>query len=366
MDSQSKADQVGLLVDGKEHQIWTYYRLTSDLLTPADSWQVSLGLPDGAFPPGVRPGARVQVRVGTDTVMQGRIDDVTRAVARPARSLEMFGRDDAAVLIDCSAPIFVAKEVSLAEIIANVVRPLGISQVRVDADSLGGTTEKVTVEPGIKAWDLLAQAAEANGLWPWFEPDGTLVVGGPDYTTEPVATLIERRDGKGNNVLSLSHSDSIADRYSEVTVLAQAHGTGVGNGLHGIKASTQDTSLGVYRPLIVSDGDLQSHEMAQLRARKHLTDGRLYGLTLTAAVKGHRTSRGGLWTPGQRIHVKSESLGIDAIWFLMGREFVGGRGTQTLTVLTLKEDGVWVLDAYKKKRTGRKGKKLQAVVIDVS
>ncbi|MFC0146144.1 hypothetical protein [Pectobacterium cacticida] len=60
-------------------------------------------------------------------------------------------------------------------------------------------------------------------MWPWFAPDGTLVIGGPDYTKPPVASLIMRMDGKGNNVLSLADASSIDKSFSELTVLAQSH-----------------------------------------------------------------------------------------------------------------------------------------------
>lgn len=359
-------DVVSLLIGGKVHSTWGTYSIDSDLMTPADAWGVRLGLPEKAFPPEVKKGAAVEARVGADTVLRGRVDTVTRRVGRPQRVLEMSGRDNAAILVDCSAPIFVAKEVTLAEIVAKVVRPLGITRVRIDADSAGDTNEKINVDPGSTAWDVLKQAAEANGLWPWFEPDGTLVVGGPDYSTPPVATLIERFDGKGNNTLMLEHVSSINDQYSEVTVLAQGHGTAESNGQNAIRATVKDTEMAVYRPLIVTNGDMPDGDMARAFARKLLTDGRLAGEALSAVVKGHRTSDGVLWSPGQRVHVKSESLGINAIWFLMGRQFIGGRESETVTNLVLKEDGVWTLDAYQKRKKGRKGKKLQAVILDVS
>ena len=65
---------------------------------------------------------------------------------------------------------------------------------------------------------------------PWFEPDGTLVIGGPDYTKDPVATLVLNRDGRGNNVLDLSDRSSITGAFSELTMLAQGHGQGKKSG----------------------------------------------------------------------------------------------------------------------------------------
>ncbi|MFX8035950.1 hypothetical protein ABTK80_20075, partial [Acinetobacter baumannii] len=93
----------------------------------------------------------------------------------------------------CSAPVFTSQNLTLDQVVAKIVMPLGVTKIRIDADN-ALRREKVSVEPGDTAWDALAHAAEANGLWPWFEPDGTLVVGGPDYNAAPVATLVHELD----------------------------------------------------------------------------------------------------------------------------------------------------------------------------
>lgn len=358
---------VSLLIGGRVHSQWTRYEIDSDLLIPADAWRVDLGLPQGSLPPIVTEGAAVQVRIGRDTVLSGRIDDIEDAVDRGSHTLTLRGRDGAAVLTDCSAPVFSAKQVTLAEVVATVVRPLGISKIRIAADKTH-TAEKVNVEPGDTAWDTLLHAAEANGLWPWFEPDGTLVVGGPDYRQPPVASLILRRDGKGNNLLGLRRTRSMAERYSDITVLGQAHGTALEAGRHALKSTVRDAGVAVYRPRIVVDHDAENGDTARARARKLLSDSRLKGFTLVARVRGHRSSDGRLWQPGQRIHVASEPHGIDAVFFLMARQFQGGRGMGATTTLTLKEDGVWVLDAHPHKRKSRRGKNDSAGLeaVDVS
>lgn len=349
------SNEVSLLIGGKVHSRWSGYEIDSDLLIPADAWQVQLGLPQGVIPPLVAEGAAVEVRIGRDTVLTGHIDVVGHPISKSSHTLTLSGRDGAAVLVDCSAPIFTARQASLAEIVANVVKPLGISKIRIDAAS-SATREKVSVEPGDTAWDTLVAAAEANGLWPWFEPDGTLVIGGPDYSRPPVASLILRKNGKGNNVIELNPERSMAERYSHITVLGQAHGTAVEAGRHAIKATVRDPAVTVYRPRIVVDPDVENTAAAQARARKLLSDSRLKGLTLTAKVKGHRTSDGVLWQPGQRVHVISEPHEIDAVFFLMARKFQGGREQGKTTTLTLKEDGVWVLDAHPHKRAKKRAK----------
>ncbi|KGA31953.1 phage baseplate assembly protein [Pectobacterium odoriferum] len=383
---------VSVIINGKAHTDWSRYQIDSDFLIPADAWSVSLGLPDGKFPNDVVRGAPVTVKVGADTVMTGRIDSMQRSVARSGVTLALSGRDSAAILVDCAAPILTARQVGLEDVVAQIVRPLGITKIRIEAES-AIRSDKISAEPGERAWDMLLRACAGRGLWPWFAPDGTLVIGGPDYTKQPVASLIMRMDGKGNNVLSLSDASSIDKSFSELTVLAQSHAhssskkdlaiidvdddsssdsdielsTGTAEtGQHGMKTVVKDPTVNYYRPQVLVVGDADNQEQINYRARKALSDARLSGYSLTAVVHGHRTSDGVLWGPGQRIHVISEYHGIDAVFFLMGREFSGGRPGGTTTMLRLKEDGVWIPDAYpkKKKQRKRKGKK-DLQIVDV-
>lgn len=400
MPGQDKSDQdkVSLVIAGKIHSQWSRYQIDSDFLIPSDAWRVTLGLPDGVFPKAITRGVPVLVLVGDDVVMSGRVDTVQRRVSRQQVSLALTGRDGAAILVDCASPVFTSRMLSLEEVIAKVVRPLGIKNIRISAES-SLRSDKVSVEPGERAWDTLERAAATRGLWPWFEPDGTLVIGGPDYTKDPVATLILNRDGRGNNVLDLSDRSSINGTFSELTVLGQGHAQGKKsgkgpdivdvnafsasvvdddviasagspeNGFNALRSVVRDTTAPYYRPQIMVVGDADNQEQVDYRARKAMADARLSGYELTAIVKGHRMADGKLWAPGQRIRVRSEPHGIDDIYFLMGREFSGGRPDNTGTTLRLKEDGIWIPDAYPKKRKTRKSrakvnKKLEIVDVE--
>lgn len=395
-------DKVSVIVGGKVHSDWSGYGIDSDFLIPADAWSMRLGLPDGIFPEGVARGVPVQVRIGPDVVMTGRIDRVSRTVSRDQVSLSVTGRDGAAILVDCASPLLTSRQASLEEVIAQVVRPLGIKNIELHAES-SIRNDKITTEPGERAWDILLRACAGRGLWPWFRPDGTLVIGGPDYTAAPVATLVMRRSGEGNNLLSLTDESSMERSFSRLTVLAQGHAHSTNNkkelgiidvtspttfsvtedadtseteldtglaetGQHGLQFVVEDPTVTYYRPQVMVMHDADDLEQVRYRARKMMADARLEGYSLIARVQGHRTSDGVLWEPGQRIHVISEPHGIDAVYFLMGREFTGGRPGGAVTTLRLKEDGVWIPDAWPKKkkaRKGRKKKKQELGIVDV-
>lgn len=356
-------DQVEVRIGGLTQRTWTSYSIDSNLLVPADAWEVALAQSEISVPAGVTSGADVRVALARngaqETVLSGKLDDISHAVRRQGQELRLSGRDGAGILLDCSAPIVSMRTLGLADVVAKIVRPLGITRIRIDADS-PQMREKVNIEPCDTAWDALRRAAEANGLWPWFEPDGTLVVGGPRYDRAPVATLVLHADGKGNNVEALTETYSMAERYSEVTVLGQSFATGGGvtesEGKNNIRAAVKDDGVSVYRPRVVVDHEAVTAEIARARGRKVISDSRLKGYTLLAEVKGHRTDDGALWTPGQRVTVQSDPHGLNGVYFLMGRRFVGDRSGGQRTHLTLKEDGVWVLDAHPSTRKHRRGK----------
>lgn len=354
-------DRITVRVGGLEHRDWTSYSIDSDLLTPADAWRVALGIPATRIPASIKPWALVEVYLGADLILTGRLDDLGREVDKDTQRLSLSGRDGAAVLVDCSAPIFTRRQASLSEVVDLVARPLGVGKVRVEQE---GRKEKITVEPGQRAWDLLADACEANGVWAWFEPDGTLVVGGPNYGAAPVATLVMTVDGKGNNVKSLNVRENVTGRYSEVTVLGQTHGTEDEEGKHDIMHRETDPDVPGYRPLIIPAGECDNVEEAKRRAKKKLMDSRLEGFDMVATVRGHRVGgyqqgreSGEPWRPGMRVHVVSEPHGLDAVYFLMKRTFLGGRDRGRITELGFKEDGVWLPELADKATSSKKKNK---------
>lgn len=351
---------IRLSIGGLSHDTWDGWSIESDLLTPADAFELEIHTKQGTrLPTVVSEGAPCSLTLDGDRVLTGQIDEYEHDVSRRGISIRINGRDRAAPLVDCSAPFVSMKEASLDQIIDQVVKPLGAYQVEIRAEN-AKTRRRIQIEPGQTAWEALLQVAEANGLWPWVEPDGRLVIGGPDYTTPPVGVLILREDGVGNNVERLSVRRSIANRYSQITVLGQ-HGQYENDGLDTkrshMRSVIQDETLarrGIFRPKVVIDSSSENQDMATTRARKLLADSRLEGFEIRAIIKGHRSQSGKVWTPGQRVVVRSEPHGINDTYFLMSRTLRLSRGEGEITELRLREDKMWVLDGNKVKK--HKGK----------
>ena len=358
----SKPQIVSLIVGGKVHADFTNLWVDSDLLVPADAFDFSLGVKAKTpLTQEVRKGARVQVRIDDTVVMQGRLDGRAHTVSRQGgsatHSIQLRGRDDMATLVDCSAPIKSMKELTLMQVVEQIAKPMGITKIKFVGDKQY-THEKISIEPGESGWDALAKACEANGVAAWFEPDGTLTIGGPDYEVPPVAVLRLKYDNNLTNVLEVSEDDNIDGVYSELTVLGQSHGGKKGKGANQ-KSHATDPNIDWPRPKIVVDGDCQDGAVAGTRARKLLADGRMNGYTLKVIVKGYYTEGGLLWQPLQRVECDFEPMDTHAVFILMARRFYMTRDGGKYTQLTLKEDGVWVIDARKKKAKGKKARRVR-------
>lgn len=355
-------DPIKLLIGGHAHQEWESYRIDSDLLSPADDWNMIVSTADGApLPDFVAEGADVTVMLGEDTLLSGLVDTITEDVEKRGSYVELYGRDRGSLLLDCSAPILSLQLATLEQIINKAVQPLGIKKVEYRAKP-AAPRQKVHTEPGQSVWEWLQSACEANQVWPWMAPDGTLVIGAPDYTTAPVADLILRRSGQGNNVKRIQRTRSLHHSYSEITVLGQSAGTGdVGHNT--IKGVATDDTVPLYRPRVVVDGNCESSDLAEHRAKKLMADGRMQREQLTVTVEGHRVTTssgsGAPWAPGMRVHVLSEPHGIDAVYYVIRRTFTLSRSVGPGTELHLIPDGSWLLALpfVKAKRRASYGKK---------
>jgi prophage tail gpP-like protein len=356
-------EAITLTIGGLAHATWDGWSVESDLLTPSDAFEMELYTRETKQLPSVLvEGAPCILTLGGDRVLTGQIDEFEHDISRQGIAIRINGRDGAAPLVDCSCPFVAMREASLADIVSQVVKPLGVSKIEIRAAS-AKTRRRIQIEPGQSAWEALLQVAEANGLWPWFEPDGRLVIGGPDYTSAPVHALVMNLDGQGNNVERLSVRRSFAIRYSQITVLGQ-HGQYDNDGFDTtrshLRSVIQDDALakrGIFRPKVIVDSSSESQDMATTRARKLLADSRLEGFEIRAVVKGHRSASGKVWAPGQRVQVRSEPHGLDGTFFLMSRTLRLTRGQGAITELRLREDKMWVLDGNPVKK--HKGKSNQ-------
>jgi bacteriophage Mu P family protein len=349
-------------IDSKQHKVWKSYDVDSDFQIPADAFSFEIGVPaNNAVLPDFS-GKTAKVLIDGKLVMTGIVDTTRHSLRKGSRTYSLNGRDHASILVDSSAQITNVKGLTVLDAVKKIAKPLGIKNIQLKAEK-NPLLDKVDIDVGIDAATAMSRVANSAGLHWWFSPEGVLIVGGADYSTPPVDTLYCTREGKYNNFTDIEVMFDVANRFSEVTFLAQSHGKKSDDNKNDLKWVYRDPDFPFYKPKTVVLGDCENLESLKKQAKKQLSDWQLDAFDMKIVVPGHTTEDGTLWEAGQRVHVICEEYDIDAIFFLMGRRFMLSKTEGTRTELRFKQDGVWTPDAYQakaekaRKRKGKKGKK---------
>lgn len=349
-------------IDSKQHKVWKSYDVDSDFQIPADAFSFEIGVPaNNAVLPDFS-GKTAKVLIDGKLVMTGIVDTTRHSLRKGSRTYSLNGRDRASILVDSSAQITNVKGLTVLDAVKKIAEPLGIKNIQLKAEK-NPLLDKVDIDVGIDAATAIGRITNSAGLHWWFDPKGVLIVGGADYSTPPVDMLYCTREGKYNNFTDIEVMFDVANRFSEVTFLAQSHGKKSDDNKNDLKWVYRDPDFPFYKPKTVVLGDCENLESLQKQAKKQLSDWQLDAFDMKIVVPGHTTTDGTLWEAGQRVHVICEEYDIDAIFFLMGRRFMLSKTEGTRTELRFKQDGVWTPDAYEakaekaRKRKGKKGKK---------
>ena len=350
-------NEVVVRIGGKEHKDWLSYDIDSDFLIPADAFSFETNVSQDQGVLADYSSLQCEVLINNQLIMTGIIGHQNEMVDKSNHSITFNGRDLAGLLVDCSVKQINVKGMNVLAAAQKIAGPWKqIKKVILKAEK-NPVLDKVDIEPGETAWQALSKIAYKAGLHVWLEPDGTLVIGGADYSSPPVATLCHSKYDNRRNIQSIQIEYNTENRYSEVTFLGQSHTRFADSSKHDLKWVYKDETMTLYKPKTVVIGDAENLEQLKVQAKKMLSDWRLEGFSLTITVAEHKTQDGVLWQPGQRVHVIDEDQQIDAIFFLMGRRFFLNRNGGTLTELRLKEDGIWTPDAYVKKSAAARSRK---------
>nr|WP_303832643.1 phage tail protein [Snodgrassella alvi] len=350
-------NEVVVRIGGKEHKDWLSYDIDSDFLIPADAFSFETNVSQDQGVLADYSSLQCEVLINNQLIMTGIIGHQNEMVDKSNHSITFNGRDLAGLLVDCSVKQINVKGMNVLAAAQKIAEPWKqIKKVILKAEK-NPVLDKVDIEPGETAWQALSKIAYKAGLHVWLEPDGTLVIGGADYSSPPVTTLCHSKYDNRRNIQSIQIEYNTENRYSEVTFLGQSHTRFADSSKHDLKWVYKDETMTLYKPKTVVIGDAENLEQLKVQAKKMLSDWRLEGFSLTITVADHKTQDGVLWQPGQRVHVIDEDQQIDAIFFLMGRRFFLNRNGGTLTELRLKEDGIWTPDAYVKKSAAARSRK---------
>ena len=358
----STQPEVSIVVDRAEISNWLSYEIDGNLLTPADAFSMRVGRPRPEHVREISEGSHCSVYVNGKQILKGVIDEVELEYSkRSAQSaLTITGRDMAAYLVDCSAPLDGYEKITLKELARKICAPWSIPvraaekanwEIVVESnDPYGfGTLPRTQPEPGETCWEFLARYVKDQSLMMWMAPDGALVVSTPRDTALPELSLmhfLKKPRSLQNNIMAGRIIRSTAERYSHVAMKAQTQGDDnlFGSDASQIEATAIDEELvaaGILRPLILADYEISSLEQARRRAVQEVRLRRAKGMKAVYTVRGHSPEDAGAepFRYDRTVEVRDELAGLNGVFYIVGRRFCMDRRNGATTVFTLTEKG---------------------------
>lgn len=332
-----------LHIAGSLCSTWDDLSVDSDIGVPADAFSFSwFGAGTDLLPEHIQAGASCHVKCNGITVLTGILDRIGQTVGRLGITTNLSGRDLAGQLIDCSAPIDAAANLSLSELIKRYVTggdlaSLPITIGRVQNDWLKG---KTGVDIGESVWDVLSAAAQASGQYVWLSADGALMIGNPFDVPQPpnMPKLYLCTDSRNsyNNVLSADYRHDISNAFSSIQIVGQnAKGKN-------FKATATDHQLLLKRHRIMSDSRSDSQVEAEKFAAKAMSDAKLDATDLILTMSGW-TFKGLPWATGWQVSFDSNVIPrAEGYWVIYGRTMQLSRANEMTTELRLKRREDWM------------------------
>jgi prophage tail gpP-like protein len=347
--------EVKLTVSGEEFSIWQDYSIDSSLLNVPSAFSLRAPNNNGEMAGKVAPGMQVQLIVDGEQQLKGYIDEV-RYDCDPdsGASVEISGRDVGLFLQDCCPLPQVIRNKTLLQIAEQ------LSETWITSWTCSETLEKIKylkIEPGQTIIDILLEQARKNNLLIWIEPDGTGVIGKPDYEQEQIYELHRHPRTSEyrvlNNIISGSVSSNWTDRYTYVTVYGSQGGTQA-NYAKSVRSKAtaiddSDTWSILDRQLIVNDSNVKNLKQATALAELEVARRKFDGQILEYTLKDHYgywadadgTKHESLFAINKRASVFDEISDIKGIYYVVRRTFRCDDNGK-FTDIELRPDSVWL------------------------
>lgn len=304
-------EDVALVIDGTEWRGWTAVTVERYIDAVAGSFRLELTTrwPGISEPRPIGPGMAAQLTIGGETVITGRIRDVNPAYDHQSCGVAVTGADRTQCLVDYSALPQQYNGLGLAELVARIATPFGIT-VAVAAP-MGAPIARFVVEDGETAFDAIERACRSRGVLPLTDAAGQLVLSRAGATVATAAV----RGGWGGNVEAAQGQFTDRDRAHEYIVKAQRprrdEDESESDAAH-IVGTAIDDGIAGYAPLIIVASDPLDLAGAQARAEWERAVRRGRARHVTVTLTGWRDADGGLWRVNTRVPYHDDILGIDA------------------------------------------------------
>lgn len=347
---------IGFGVDGSDSLFETTedvlaYSIVNDMLSTADAFSFELPVKKQLWDL-ARLDAAVQVHIDGVQVLSGFVDSRTKNGSASGSKITVTGRDRGGRLVDESAPFVkfrgkgiedlaqrltagVFERVTLegnAQNRALITGRRGVGVSRTEPAVIPRREARHQTKPGEVKSQVMDSILEQAELMSWSSADGkTYIVGVPQQRQDVLWSWLyaeenSRRAGECN-VLDVTYSEDIAERYSEIRVVGTGKGGDVNFGSNVTRRfgrAFSDYQFTIPKILIIGEHDIESAAEAVQRAEQEMAERESGGTMLDIVLPGH--GQGGLLyafdTVGQ---FEDETIGVIDDFYITRVEYRGQR-----------------------------------------
>lgn len=386
-----EANRVTLQVSGIDYSGWQSIRITHSIeqLAGVFALEVSDRWPDQSDAFAIEPGAACTVKIGSDVVITGYIDQLQVNATPTAHTISISGRDKTGDLVDCSAPAQEWAGAVFERVVTALCAPYGITvqsqlatvqgayqspkpgkapATKTAADKGGTVLPRKATNSGETVHKLLEKLAKTQAVLLVSDRAGGLLITRAGLGGQATDKLVQ-----GGNLKTIDYSRGFADLYSQIQVKGQSHGavpTGAGGPVNlAAFAKTSDTvkpagtvsraaapgnPSGVssapvatvtsalrYRPLIIIAEEQADATRCKARAQWEAGTREAKSKRLRVQVQGWRQSDGTLWAINTLARVDCKTVRLNEDMLITALEYTIDPQGGTVCNITLCPPGAY-------------------------
>ncbi len=322
---------VTLEVNGKRYGGWKTVRIERSIENIAGSFNVEVSeLLQNFQDRPIKMGDAVTVRIDSDVVITGYVDEVNPSITHEDHSLQISGRDKTGDLVDCSAMNNPGQWVNqkLERIATELASPFGIKIIP-EMDT-GEVFKKFNIQPGETAFEAIQRMCKLRAILCVPDGKGNLLLTRAQNTRGNGALIL------GQNVLKADATFSSKDQFSEIKVKGQTQGNDQHQGKNITEPNGKTTaSDGRYRPLLLTAEGQANHQTCQERAEWESAVRNAKSVSASVTVQGWRQNNGQLWSLNQLVFVDCWPLRLKENLLISALSFSLDDTSGTTTTITL-------------------------------
>jgi len=273
---------------------------------------------NGSLPFGM--GSECAVYVDDERIITGHIEVISGRGSANDHQIDIIGRDLTGDIVDSSIGSLtdINAPIKLKRIVEIVIQHIGSDIDVVDLTGVSYNVEDIIApEPGDNAFTFLEKIARKKNVILSSNSDGDVVIQRAEGV-DVKAKLVNRIDGKGNNIISYSFTYDDTGRFNRYEAIGNSNmnilallGKQQPKKVVDQRGFITDRRMREGRQLIIASENPGSSpnmkERAEWEANIRKARSRVYSATLS----GYRNQAGELWTPNTIVQVIDENAEIN-------------------------------------------------------